>query len=330
MGAVSDEFDVVIAGAGVAGLTAGLTSARLGRKTLVLTGGVPGGLLLSIDRVDGMPGFPGGVAGYELCPLVQEQAVEAGAELSMAEALSLEHVDDRWRVTTGDGTIEAGGVIVATGARIRDLGVPGESRLRGRGVSHCASCDAPLLRDRPVAVVGGGDSALQEALALAETVSSVIVLQRETALSAQERYRRAALEHPKIEIRLGIAVEEILGTEGVTGLRTRVHVTDAIEEHTVAAVFGYIGLKPNTEFLGGQIDLDPTGRIPTDSWMQATLPGLFAAGIVRSGTAGRAAASAGDGAAAAITAHEYLIERSRRSPSARAFARSRGNGGAGG
>jgi thioredoxin reductase (NADPH) len=198
---VADSFDVVVAGGGIAGLTAALTSARLGSSTMVLTGGVPGGLLLSIDRIDGMPGYPDGVAGYDLCPLTQEQAAASGAAFSMGELEGLEAAAGGWQLATSEGDLVARALIVATGARFKRLDVPGEDRLRGHGVSDCASCDAPLLRDRVAAVVGGGDSALQEALTLAESVAQVIVLQREDMLTAQEAYRRAATEHPRIEIR---------------------------------------------------------------------------------------------------------------------------------
>jgi thioredoxin reductase (NADPH) len=303
---VVDEFDIVVAGAGIAGLTAGLSSARLGSRTLVLTGGVPGGLLLSIDRIDGLPGFPNGVPGYELCPLVQEQASAAGAEFSMAELEAFEAGGAGWRVVTSEGEIGAKALILATGARFRELGVPGEERLRGHGVSHCASCDAPLLRERVAAVVGGGDSALQEALTLAESVAAVIVLQHDDELSAQETYRRAALEQPKIEIRTGMLVEEIIGDERVAGIRTRTVATGAVEDVKADAVFAYIGLEPNTLFTNGALELDGEGRIPTDPSMRSAVPGVFAAGIVRRGAPGRAAGSAGDGATAAIAAHRYL------------------------
>jgi thioredoxin reductase (NADPH) len=303
---VTDEFDVVVAGAGIAGLTAGLSSARLGSSTLLLTGGVPGGLLLSIDRIDGVPGFPDGVPGYELCPLAQEQASAAGAEFSMAELKAFEAGESGLQVVTSEGEIGAKALILATGARFRELGVPGEERLRGSGVSHCASCDAPLLRERVAVVVGGGDSALQEALTLAESLAAVIVLQREDELSAQETYRRAAFEHPRIEIRTGTLVEEILGDEKVAGIRIRTVATDAAEDIKADAVFAYVGLTPNTPFANGAFELDGEGRIPTDPSMQSAVPGVFAAGIVRRGAAGRAAGSAGDGATAAIAAHRYL------------------------
>ncbi len=184
----ADEYDVVIAGGGVAGLTAGLTSARAGRKTRVLTGPALGGHLVSIERIDGYPGFPDGVPGYDLCPIIQEQAAAAGAEFDAREASGLHGDDGRWRVTTGQGDVSARAVVIATGTTVKTLGVPGEERLRGKGVSHCASCDAPLLRGRIVGVVGGGDSALQEALTLVQHVARVIVLHRGNAFSAQATY----------------------------------------------------------------------------------------------------------------------------------------------
>ena len=267
----------------------------------MLTGGAPGGLLLSIERIDGYPGFPDGVAGYDLYPMAQEQAAAEGAQFSMAELTGLEPDGGGWRAATSEGDRRARAVILATGSRLKELGVPGEERLRGRGVSHCASCDAPLLRDRVVAVVGGGDSALQEALTLADSVSEVILVHRGETLSAQEAYRRPALEHPKIGVRYGTAVEEILGEETVTGVR----LADG-SELALGAVFVYVGLQPNSELVSEQLRLDAGGRVPTDESMRTELPGLLAAGIVRRGAAGRAAASAGDGAAAATAADRYL------------------------
>src|SRR5262245_29649035 len=206
-----NEYDVVIAGGGVAGLTAGLTSARAGRTTRVFTGPSLGGQLISIERIDGYPGFPEGVPGYDLCPIIQEQAVSAGAEFDAAEASGLHNDDGRWRVTTRQGAVLARAVVIATGTTSKTLGIPGEERLRGKGISHCASCDAPLLRGRIVGVVGGGDSALQEALTLAQHVARVIVLHRGSTFSAQSAYVEQVQQNPKIEVRFGTIVEEALG-----------------------------------------------------------------------------------------------------------------------
>jgi len=322
---VADDFDVAIAGGGIGALTAAVHAARMGRSTLVLGGRAPGGLLLSIERIDGVPGFPEGVAGYELCPMLQEQAADDGAEVRMAELEALEPAGGAWRLQTSEGDVEARAVILATGARLKTLGVDGEERLQGRGVSHCASCDAPLMRDRTVGVVGGGDSALQEALTLAEAVGEVVVLHRGDALSAQAAYREPALAHPKISVRYGTVVEEILGEDAVSGVRVRDVASGETHELELGGVFVYVGLQPNSDFLRGRLDLDDDGRVPTDAALQTELAGVFAAGIVRRGSLGQAAISAGEGAAAAKAAHRHLEGGADRSTPAAAAAQ--GNGG---
>jgi thioredoxin reductase (NADPH) len=300
------EYDVVIAGGGIAGMTAAVTAVRLGRKTLVLTGDVPGGQLMSIEKVDGYPGFPEGVPGYDLCPILQEQAAASGTEFMMQGLERLDPQDGKWRVTTGEGDILARAVIVATGSSLRKLDVPGEQRLTGNGVSHCASCDAPLFRDRIVAVVGGGDSAMQEALTLAAFASKVIILHRGEVLTGQAFYRDRITAHQKIDVRSNTAVTEILGEAKVTGLRTHKSSEGANADLEVAAVFAYIGLQPNTVVLQGRLNLDSAGRIPTDGWMRTELAGVCAAGTVRCQSSYRAVSAAGDGASAAVTIDRYL------------------------
>ena len=305
---MATEFEVVIAGGGIAGLTAGVTAARLGRKTLVLTGDVPGGQLMSIEKIDGYPGFPEGVPGYDLCPMLQDQAAAAGAEFMMTGLERLDALDGKWRVASGEGDILARAVIVATGSSLKKLDVPGEERLTGNGVSHCASCDAPLLRDRIVAVVGGGDSAMQEALTLAAFASKVIILHRGDALTGQACYRDRVTAHQKIDIRFDTAVTEVLGEAKVTGLRARKSRDGAIADLEVAAIFAYVGLQPNTAVLRDRLSLDLAGRIPTDGWMRSELAGVCAAGTVRSQSPCRAVSAAGDGASAAVTVDRYLMD----------------------
>jgi thioredoxin reductase (NADPH) len=303
---VSNSYDIVVAGGGIAGLTAGMVAAQLGRRTLVLTGDVLGGQLLSIEKVEGFPGHPDGIPGYDLLPMAQEQAGAAGAEFAATTVENHTRDGDGWRLVTGDGELSARAVIVATGASLKSLGVPGEARLAGKGVSHCATCDGPLLRNRTVAVVGGGDSAMQEALTLAQFAARVIILNRGPALTGQATYRERVASQRNIEVRHSAAVEDILGDAAVTGLRlvTGGNTTDL----AVEAVFVYIGLMPNSEFLGDLTALDPSGRIITDTWMRTGIRGLCAAGTVRSGSAGRAVASAGDGASAALAADRYLSD----------------------
>jgi thioredoxin reductase (NADPH) len=330
---VADSYDVAIAGGGIGALTAAVHSARMGRSTVVVGGRAPGGLLLSIERIDGVPGFPEGVAGYELCPMLQEQAADDGAEVRMADLEGLQAAGDAWRLQTSDGEVQARAVILATGARLRSLGVEGEERLQGRGVSHCASCDAPLMRDRTVGVVGGGDSALQEALTLADAVGEVIVLHRGDALTAQAAYREPALAHPKISVRYGTVVEEILGEDAISGVRTRDVASGDTQDVEIGGLFIYVGLEPNSDCVRDLIALDDDGRIPTDATMQTELAGVFAAGIVRRGSLGQAAISAGEGAAAAKAAHRHLGDHEGAAPERRgqestpAAAPARGNGG---
>ncbi len=283
---MAGEFDLVVAGSGIAGLSAALTGARLGLRTLCLTGDVLGGQLLSINKIDGYPGFPDGIAGYDLCPMTQEQAVAAGRgdrrgharRIGAAgRALASCHRRRRNRLRAASCWRPA--------RALKELGVPGEERLRGKGVSHCASCDAPLLRGKPVVVIGGGDSACQEALTLAEAASKVTLLHRGAELSAQRAYRDAVMQQTNIEVRFHHVAEEILGESGVTAVRARGQ-DGASGDIEAAGAFVYIGLAPATAFLGGAITLGPDGRIPTDAALRTALTGVAAAGAVRAGWAG--------------------------------------------
>lgn len=310
------SYDTVVIGGGVAGLTAALFAARGGCSTLVVVPlpGVPGGQLVTIDRVEDFPGFANGIAGYELGPMIQEQAATAGAEFQMAEAERLQSIDGGWRVATGDGDVEAKTVIIAAGSRPRQLGVPGEERLVGRGVSHCASCDGPLLRGQAAMVVGAGDSGLQEALTLAGFASEVLVVHRSQRATAQAAYQQRVSASANIRLRGNTLVEEILGEQSVTGVRVRDTTSGQVDILETMAVFVYVGLEPNTEFVRDLIRLDEAGRIPTDIWMQTELPGVFAVGDVRSNSASQAITAAGDGATAAIAVRRYIEEEERRAP----------------
>ncbi len=309
---MNSKFDVIVVGGGIAGLTAGLVSARLGRRTLIHTSELLGGHLLSIEKIEGYPGHPDGIAGYELCPLAQGQAADAGAEFAMSRVEALTSDGDAWQLATGSGDYAARAVIVATGTELRELGVPGEALLRGKGVSHCASCDAPLLGGKPVVAVGGGDSALQEALTLADHASKVMVVHRGEELTAQESFRTRAAAHPRIEFFPSTEVVEIIGEDAVDGVRVREAPGgsggDGTGDLETSAVFVYIGLRPNAALLADRLNLDSTGRIPVDTQMRTGLRGLFGAGTVRSGAAGRAVAAAGDGTLAAIAADRFLAD----------------------
>jgi len=302
------DYDVIIVGSGLAGLTAGLFAARHGLTTLILESNIPGGHLISIEKIEDFPGFPEGTAGYDLCPTVQRQAADQGAEFQRAEVQALESSGGLWSVLTDEERHGAKAVIIATGSVLKELGVPGEAKLMGRGVSHCASCDGPLYNGRVVGVVGGGDSALQEALTLSNYADSVVVFHREESFSGQHSYARRALADAKIVPHYRTIVEEILGNDVVSAVRARNLATDEVSQIDLAGLFVYIGMKPNTGLLKNILTLSDTGHVPTDGWMKTAHEGLYAIGDIRQDSAAQAISSAGDGATAAIAAYRYIKE----------------------
>lgn len=308
---MADEFEIVVIGGGIAGLTAGAAAAKSGHKTMILIGAVLGGHLVMIEKIDGVPGYDDGVAGYELCPTVQMQAAEAGAGFAMEEAEALvrsgNQSGDGWIVKTAAKEYSARAVILATGTRLRKLGVPGEDAYFGKGVSQCASCDAPLMRGKQVVVVGGGDSACQEALTLAPHVSGITIVTDGDRLTAQPPYADPVMADPKIKIRLTATVAEILGDTGVTAVRVR-HANGTMEDIAAHGVFVFVGLEGTGALVADHVAVDETGRIAADLSGRTALPGLLAAGTIRQETTNRAAASAEDGEIAAGSAGRYLSD----------------------
>ncbi len=302
------ETDILVIGGGIAGFSAALCAARLGHETHVLTGTTLGGHLISIERVEGYPGFEEGVAGYDLCPIVQGQATDAGAAVAMADATGIASRDGAWHVTSPAGDYMARALILATGTRLRSLGVPGEQELFGKGVSHCASCDAPLLRGSPVVVVGGGDSAAQEALYLAPHASTVTIIHEGAALRCQRSFAERLEGASNIRYIAQSTVGAILGTEAVTGVEV-VGADGSKSELEAAGVFVYIGLVPCSELFEDIVERTDTGHVVTDIALATSAAGIFAAGTLRAGAHGRAAAAAGDGTAAALAAARLIGEK---------------------
>ena len=300
------DFDILVIGGGMAGLSAALTAARLGRSTGILTGGIPGGELLNIELVDGIPGQEEGIAGFDLCPIAMEQADAAGAQIMQDAATAIAQDGDGWAVEADGQQFTARALILAMGARIAKLGVPGEEEFAGRGVSHCATCDGPLLRGKTVVVAGGGDSGMQEALTLAKHVDKVVLVERNAALTGQKAYVEAVEDEPVIEVLTSTSVTAILGSDKVDQVSIRDHASDTESSIPAEGVFAFVGLRPNLDPASGLVDLADDGRIAVDGDLRTSAPGVFAAGNVRSGNSWRAAGAMGDGASAAVAAARYL------------------------
>jgi len=300
------DYDLAIVGGGLAGLTAALYGARFGLRTLVLEHMVAGGQVLNVEKIENFPGFPQpqGVAGFDLGPLVQEQAEAAGAEFMMDTAIGLEIQGDSRVVRCEGATVSARSVIIAAGSALRSLGIPGEAEYLGKGVSHCASCDAPFYIGKDVCVVGGGDSALDEAAVLAAQVGRVTIVHRGSAFRAQQVAVARIEALPNVETLLSTEVLSINGGQTVSTLEVR--RGDSSETRDTSGVFIFVGLEPNTTFVHGVVDLDPSGHVKVDPYLQTSVPGVFAAGDIRQHSARQLVAAAGDGASAAVFAARYL------------------------
>lgn len=307
-------WDMVIIGGGPAGLTAGLYAARAGLKTVLLEQGIPGGTLINIDHLENYPGFADGIPGSELAMHMMEQATRFGLQTEIAHVTGLEWPSDApqgaWqggRVLAEEQSWQARTVVVSTGSRPRLLGVPGEERLTGRGVSYCATCDGALFRGKVVAVVGGGDSALSEAIFLTRFAERVLLIHRRDQLRGIQVLQERARENPKIAFHLESVVEEIQGQDGVQGLVLKHRPTGKTETVPVDGVFIYVGADPATGFLPEALQRDARGYIIVNDDLQTSLTGVFAAGDVRLKKLRQVATAVGDGAQAAMAAGEFLV-----------------------
>jgi thioredoxin reductase (NADPH) len=298
-------YDIVIVGGGPAGLAAGLYAARGRRKTLLLERGVTGGQIALTELVENYPGVPS-VNGFDLAQAMLKQAESYGLETQSAAVTALERKGKRWLVRTTEGEYVTNAVIVTAGADYNRLGVPGEERLIGRGVSYCATCDAAFFKGQHVAVVGGGDAAIDEGLFTTRYADRVTAIHRRDRLRAGAILQERAFANPKMEFVWNTVVTEILGDETVTGVRLHNRQTGEDSAMDVAAVFIFIGQHPNTDFLRGLVSMDEGGHVLVNEWMETELPGLYAAGDARQNAARQVVTSAGDGATAAIAAERYL------------------------
>jgi thioredoxin reductase (NADPH) len=303
------EYDLIIIGGGPAGLTAGLYAARGKLRTLLVEKMAPGGQAASTFLIENYPGFPQGIAGPDLVQAMEAQARRFGLETALGEVRRLAPQGEFWELEYEDRKLPAKAVIVCSGVEPRKLGVPGEEALKGRGVSYCATCDGPFFRDQEVAVVGGGDSAVDEALYLTRFASRVYLVHRRKALRAEKILQERAFQNPKIEIIWDTIVTEVLGDMGVDGLELLNLRTKDCRSLKVSGVFFYVGLLANTEFLKGVVKLDDQGYVLTDENMATSAPGIFAAGDVRRKLLRQVSTAVGDGALAAFAVERYLESR---------------------
>ena len=301
-------YDVVIIGGGPAGLTAGIYASRDRLDTLLVEKGIIGGQIVNAEHVENYPGFPEGISGYELTLLIQKQAEKYGLKTLIAEVTGIALQNSKKVVKTTQGDFEAKIIIIAGGAQRQKLGVPGEAEFLGRGVSYCATCDAAFFKDQPVAVIGGGDAAITEALHLAKFASKVTLIHRRAELRATRIMQERALAEPKLNFIWNATVEKIEGEDFVKRLRLNDVRTKEKSTLEVNGIFVSIGFKPDTDYLKGILALDETGHVITNEKMETKIPGIFAAGDIRHDSARQAITASGDGATAAIYAGRFLTE----------------------
>lgn len=313
MSNTKEIHDVVMIGAGPAALSAAIYTTREDIDTVLFEKGVIGGLAAITDWVDNYPGFPKGISGLDLAEGLREQAERFGADIRLGEVQQIEAEGDLKKLTTTDGDIYARAVLIATGSDYKKLGVPGEQEYYARGVHYCATCDGAFYRDKRLVVVGGGNSAVQEAIFLTRFATKIDLLVRGEKMRASEILQQELENHKeKITVYFNTTTDEIIGsTEGkVVKVKGTNKTTSQTVEFETDGVFIFIGLLPNTGFLeGSAITLDEIGMVETDSELQTSMPGVFAAGDVRSGATMQIASATGEGATAALMIRKHLEQK---------------------
>ncbi len=305
-----NEYDIAIVGAGGAGLTAAIYAARSARRTMVFEGRVTGGQIATTDIVENYPGFPDGVNGFDLGMSFHKQAERFGAEFVYERVETLERTaNEAFRLVAADVEYLAKAVVVTAGAEYNKLGVPGEEEFTGRGVSYCATCDAAFFAGQEVAVVGGGNAAMDESIFVTRYASKVHVIHRRDSLRASAVLQERAFANPRIDFTWDTVVEGIRGDGQVTEIDLRNVKTGGTSVLPVGAIFIFIGQTPSSHLLEGLVELDRGGHALVDLQMRTALPGLFVAGDLRTLAARQLVSACGDGATAAISAEHYLAER---------------------
>lgn len=302
------DTELIIIGGGPAGLTAGMYAARARIPVILLEKGVAGGQMAATETVENYPGFSEPVLGFELAQKMEEHAKRFGVEVVQDEITELVPQDHGFIIKADSGhEYSAKAVVLACGASPVKLGVPGELELAGKGVSYCAVCDGPFFRENEVAVIGGGDSAVEEAVYLARFASRVHLVHRRDELRAIKEIQERAFDEPKVEIHWSHVPEEIVGDSEVKGLKVKSVKDGSVSEIPVSGVFFYVGLHPNTSGVRCPVETDDAGFIITDTEMACSIPGIFAAGDIRSKQLRQISTAVGDGALAAYSAQQYLL-----------------------
>lgn len=297
-----DAYELIIVGGGPAGLTASIYAANAMIKSLLIEREIMGGQMNLAALIENFPGFPEGISGFELSERMHQQAKKFGINTVNTEARSILYEDGLFKVRTSEEDFLSHTILIASGAKHQNLGVPGESRLLGRGVSYCAVCDGALFRNKPVAVIGGGNSAVNESLYLSHFVSQVYLIHRRDSLRASALLQQRVLSNPRIKALWNTVVEEIRGDLKVSELALRNTKTGQATGLEVSAAFVSIGSIPNTGFLKGFLRLDEAGSVITNDMLETSVTGVFAAGDVRRNSPRQAIVAAGEGAFAALQA----------------------------
>ena len=300
-------YDMVIIGGGPGGYTAALYAARAGLSVIVLEKLSAGGQMALSHQIDNYPGFPEGIDGFTLGEQMQQGAERFGAETELAEVYSLDLNADPKVIDTSEGVYYGRTVVYAAGAGPRELGIPGEKELVGRGINYCAACDGMFYRGKTVAIVGGGNSAVADALILARIAKKVILIHRRDTLRAERIYHAQLEKMENVEFRWDSEIVELLSGEKLDGIRIRNIKTGEISEEEIDGLFVSIGRRPNTELVKNQLQLDRSGYIQADESTKASVPGVFAVGDVRTKALRQIVTAAADGAVAVHFAEEYLI-----------------------